>query len=466
VLITRAELPGRGLRDLRIGAGRIQAIAPELPRRDGELHLDAAGGALLPGLHDHHLHLFALAAARRSVRCGPPALRDAGALGERLARARAATPPGGWVRGVGYHESVAGPLDRHRLDAWLPDRPLRIQHRSGALWLLNSEALARLEAERAPPPGLGRDARGAPDGRLLREDAWLRERLGREDWPPLADVGRELARLGVSGVTDATPGNGPVEARALAEALERGWLRQRVHLMGSAKLPEPLHPQLTRGPRKLVLDEPRLPDFDAFAGEIAAAHAQRRAVAIHCVTRSELVFALAALREAGCRPGDRIEHAAVADADALAGLASLPVTVVTQPNFVAERGDAYRRDVAREDHDHLYRGRGFERAGIPLAGGTDAPFGEPDPWAAMRAAVERRTPSGERLGPREALSPERALALFTTPLEAPGGAPRAVAPGARADLCLLDRPWREARRDLSGDAVAATLCGGRLTWGA
>jgi predicted amidohydrolase YtcJ len=187
-------------------------------------------------------------------------------------------------------------------------------------------------------------------------------------------------------------------------------------------------------------------------------------VAIHCVTRSELVFAVTALREAGARWGDRIEHAAIADAAGLALLASLPITVVTQPNFVAERGDAYRRDVAREDQDHLYRCRGFERAGIPVAAGTDAPFGEPDPWAAMRAAVDRRTRAGQRLGPEEAVSPERALALFTSPADAPGAAPRALAPGAPADLCLLDRPWREARRHLSGEAVVATLCGGRLTW--
>ena len=47
----------------------------------------------------------------------------------------------GWLRGVAYHESVAGPLDRDRLDAWVADRPLRVQHRSGALWMLNSAGI-------------------------------------------------------------------------------------------------------------------------------------------------------------------------------------------------------------------------------------------------------------------------------------------------------------------------------------
>ena len=36
---------------------------------------------------------------------------------------------GEWLRGTGYHESVAGELDRHALDRWVPARPVRVQHR-------------------------------------------------------------------------------------------------------------------------------------------------------------------------------------------------------------------------------------------------------------------------------------------------------------------------------------------------
>jgi predicted amidohydrolase YtcJ len=78
----------------------------------------------------------------------------------------------------------------------------------------------------------------------------------------------------------------------------------------------------------------------------------------------------------------------------------------------------------------------------------------------MRAAVLRRCESGAVLGAEEALSPERALALFTSPADAPGGAPRPLAPGVPADLCLLDRPWSEARRSLDSGLVAATLVAG------
>ena len=85
-----------------------------------------------------------------------------------------------------------------------------------------------------------------------------------------------------------------------------------------------------------------------------------------------------------------------------------------------------KRDVASEDQPLLYRCRSFLRHGIPLGGSTDAPYGLPDPWVAMRAAVHRRTAKGRRLGKDETLSPEEALALFTSPLEAPGAPPRRV----------------------------------------
>ena len=76
MLITRAEVAGRGPLDIRLAQGRIAEIAPTLARRSDEPWLDAAGGALLPGLHDHLLHLFALARATASLFCGPPEVRN------------------------------------------------------------------------------------------------------------------------------------------------------------------------------------------------------------------------------------------------------------------------------------------------------------------------------------------------------------------------------------------------------
>ena len=460
MLIRAAEIGGCAPLDVRLAAGRITEIGAGLSRAPREAVLEADGGALLPGLHDHHLHLFALAAAEASVRCGPPEVRGVEELAEAL---RAWSGAGEWVRGVGYHESVAGTLTRSELDALLPERPVRIQHRSGALWMLNSAAVSRLGLDGGvAADGVERAADGRATGRLFGLDAWLREHLERSRPPQLAEVGRRLARLGLTGLTDTTPSNGPDELAAFEAAIEQGALPQQLVVMGSSELCE--SDRVTLGPVKLLLRDDDLPELEQLEESIRSAHAAARRIAVHCVTRVQLVLTLSALGAAGCLLGDRIEHASVTPPDAMRLLAALPVAVVTQPNFVRERGDAYAVEVDEPDRPWLYRGRGFLAAGVALGGGTDAPFGDPDPWAAMRAAVERRTESGLCLGPEERLSPEQALALFTSSLDAPGGVSRAVEAGSPADLCLLDRPWSAARRELSGDHVAATIRDGAVIW--
>lgn len=464
-LLRSVEIDGERC-DVRVRAGRIIAIAPLLAHDADERVFEARGAALLPGLHDHHVHLLALAAALESLRCGPPDVRTRDELAGVLRRAAETADRERGLRGVGYHESVAGDLDRHDLDRWAADVPVRIQHRSGIRWILNSRALERLgpiRPERRPPGfEIGRD--GSPTGRIDRQDGWLRERLGEPGLPDLARVGALWAAFGVTGVCDATPGNDASVVAILESALDRGALPQRLLLMGGAGLPGSDHPRIRRGALKWMLDEDRLPERETLVASIRDSHAAGRGVAFHCVTRAELVFAASALEEAGCTPWDRIEHASLAPPDCIELLARLPLCVVTQPNFLCERGDAYRADVAPADHRWLYRGRGFVAAEVALAAGTDAPFGEPDPWRAMRAAVDRRTAGGHAFAPEEALTPEEALCLFTTPLESPGWRTRRIVPGSVADLCLLDRPWREARDRLSADDVCATWAAGRLVW--
>jgi predicted amidohydrolase YtcJ len=133
------------------------------------------------------------------------------------------------------------------------------------------------------------------------------------------------------------------------------------------------------------------------------------------------------------------------------------VRVVTQPHFIAERGDSYLRDIPNKHHDWLYRARAFLDAGVPLSFGSDGPYGAVNPWAAMQAAVTRATPSGAVLGGEEILSPEQALRGYLSSLDEPGGPSRRVSIGAAADLCVLDRPWRVARESLASVGVVLTL---------
>ncbi|PEQ11844.1 hydrolase [Novosphingobium sp. PC22D] len=454
MLIRNAEIHGVGPGDLRIAHGRIAAIGALAPV-SGETVIDAHGGALLPGLHDHHIHLAALAVRDASVACGPPEVADREALRVALDR-----PGQGWLRGIGYHESVLGALpDAAALDELVACRPVRIQHRSGRMWLLNSRALAELLALAPPPPGLERDAAGFT-GRLFDEDEWLAATLGGR-FPDLSRVSRELAACGITGITDMSPANDPETVRHFIAQRCSGALAQRCVIAGTLALNDAEPGPWALGPAKLHLHEAALPDFDEACAFIAAAHAQGRGVAVHCVSEVELVFALAAFEAAGTRPGDRIEHASVTPQPLVARIADLGLHVCVQPHFVAERGERYLLDVEPRHHRDLYRLQSLADAGIVLAGGSDAPFGSADPWAAMRAAVSRQTDGGRTIAAGESLSPEAALALhLADPLDL--ARERRIAVGEPADLCLLSRPWREARERLFGSDVAMTLVEGAI----
>ena len=438
LLIRDTEVEGyRGL-DVFCDGGKIRDIGKNLVRPNAET-FEADGGALLPGLHDHHAHLFALAAVRRSVRCGPPEVVDDEMLKSVLRSAGDSADS--WIRGIGYHESVAGMLDRHTLDAMVSDRPIRIQHRSGKMWFMNSIALQAVGMNES-------------NGQLFRKDEWIRERLGQvvDHSADVAAASRLLASYGITGITDATASN---DAN-----VERTWsdidIRQRVRLMGNE--------DLGHGALKIMLDDYALPEIDEFQQRISAAHGCGRPVAVHCVTRTELVYTLSVLMEVGSISGDRIEHASVVDESTLDLMYRVGVWVVTQPNFLAERGDQYLEGVDAQQLEFLYRAKSFLDAGIPLGGGTDAPFGGADPWAAMHAAIHRKTRSGEVIGEQEKLAPEEALAMFTSAAETPGGSPRRITPGQTADLCLLAKPWSEARDRISKDDVAMTVMAGTITY--
>ncbi|HEY1840764.1 MAG TPA: amidohydrolase family protein [Mycobacterium sp.] len=431
MLIQRAVMLDGASVDVRLGEC-IDEVAGSLTPRAGEDVLDVAGGTVLPGLHDHHVHLYSAAAAATSIRVGPPQVRDRAGLAAALAGAAAGED--GWIRAVGYHDSVAGPLDRDALDAVAPAVPLRVQHRSGVLWILNSVGLQHI--------GLAEH----PDGRLRSTGSWA-EALGRSQ-TSLADLSERLSRYGVTGITDATPDLAIGDIVRLSELHRRGDLRQLVHCLA---------------PGKRILHDDDL-DLEQLAGWIAERHRDDVPVAIHCVTAAQLLVTIAALRDAGCGPSDRIEHAAVVPSDCLVDLTDLGVTVVTQPNFVAERGDQYLDEVPVAEHGQLWRVASLLDAGVPVALSTDMPFGDGDPWAAMRAAVQRSTPSGAVLGADECVSARTALTMFLGRPDQPARA-RAVEPGEPADLCVLSVPPETALAELDAGMVSATIVGGRLSYG-
>src|SRR5882757_2866160 len=158
-----ADARGRGRRpatrraDHRRAGGRDRRRATPPPRRGGDRRRRWCTD---PRPDRPPPHLNALAATERSILCGPTIAADRGAL-------------------TALHSA----------------RPTRIQHRGGALWIVNYVAAERLGLATDDHPGIERDTDGHPTGRLWRADDWLR-RSGPPDLDTLTDRVRAAHRTG------------------------------------------------------------------------------------------------------------------------------------------------------------------------------------------------------------------------------------------------------------------------------
>jgi predicted amidohydrolase YtcJ len=457
--IRNVEIDGQLDLDVSIRNGRIAEIGHRLPCADNDI--DGRGGALIPGLHDHHCHLLAAAARAASVILDD--VRNVDVLAARIMAAANARPAGAWIRATGCPAPLAELLDMRILDRCAPGHPLRICDRTGGLWVLNSLAMAVIDGAELPPC-VERAADGNPTGRIWRGDAWLRSRVGNVP-PPLAPIGKALSALGITGVTDASQSNDAGTAALLARSFRDGDLPQRLMLMSEAHLEAPADHAFAVGPAKILLDERDLPPVDDLGALITGARGRaNRPVAIHCVTATELAVTLAAFEMAGTRKADRLEHGSVIPTSAIPVIAKLGLTVVTQPGFIHTHGDRYLAEVDPAEHDDLYRCATLFSAGIPVAGSSDAPYGGWDCWRSMRAAIERKTADGRSIGFEERIAPLAALGLFRGKASDPGGTPSRVEPGVPADLCLLDAPRAEVVQRPDAERVAATIIGGRIVY--
>ncbi|SNT36358.1 amidohydrolase family protein [Rhodococcoides kyotonense] len=458
-IVRDAEVDGVANTDIRIDNGRIAEVGHGLPSK-GMPVVDADGCAVIPGLTDHHIHLHAMAAAEKSVQCGPPDVSDFDDLAQALASAP--VDRDGWIRGIGYAESVAGALDRFALDKMQPNRKVRIQHRSGALWMMNTLAAENIDLAGSTLIGVERDSEGAANGRLWRADGWLRERLPHAQPPNLREVGRTLSLFGITSVTDATPDLSMQTVESLSKAVDSREIPQRVHILGAPLgfVDGDAKGLVKAGPYKIVLGDSDLPDYDQLVDRIETVHRAGRPVAVHCVSAAALVLLLAALEHAGPLTGDRIEHASIVPVDCVPTLRRMGVRIVTQPGFIADRGDRYLREVDGRDHADLYRCNSLLQAAVPVALSSDAPYGPLDPWAVIVAAMRRRTQSGSILGPSERVSAAAALDAYLGPAHDPGGHPSRLTVGRPADFVVLSAPIEEILASPGADAVRETYVGG------
>jgi predicted amidohydrolase YtcJ len=510
-----------GRTSMLVRDGRIAAIGPAAAVRAaagaGAAVARLDGATVIPGLIDAHCHVMNVGYLAAGADCSQPAAPDIAAIQARLRAAADQTAAGSWVMGSGYVEYKLAERrhpTRADLDAAVPDRPAVIYHTSLHACVLNSAALREAgfaDGQPDPPDGaFGRDGQGRLTGVLFEGPMFrvfggkLRSDLARMDTAARARVvrraGQRLAALGITAACDA-------DLRcqtfaAYAEADDAGALSQRVYGLTVHDEVDELVRSGAAGRRsgRLAAQAVKIwadggmssrtaaihgtypvPPFGSgilyFApGELAAMvrdfAARGFQVCVHAQGDRAVEITLDAYAQAlAGAPGNprrhRIEHGGAMYPALTARAAALGIVLVSQPGFLSGLGDGFAEAFGGQA-DQLYAFRSWQRAGITVAGSSDAPVITPDPLTGIRDAIVRRTAAGRVIGPGERLAARDALALYTT-----GGAFAmhreteigSLAPGMLADFTVLDRnPLRVDPEQITGIQVLATVVDGMPTY--
>ena len=282
-----------------------------------------------------------------------------------------------------------------------------------------------------------------------------------------------MLSYGITAVTDAGPENDAQRWHDFTGVVGDGLLPQRVTMMAGCNHLAELQAvglsygdsvcdgRLTLGHAKIMLtaSSSRLtPNPAELADIIAAAHSMGFPVAIHAVEQDAIVAACLALSDHPTPIGhDRIEHCAECPPDVAELVAQSGARVVLNTGFLHYDGERYRRTVPADLLPHLYPAGALAASGVPAELASDAPVVEPNPWAAMAAAITRQTAEGNPLGGAPVPSVSDALRMHT--------AGNRIALGCPADLAVVEpNPFTLPPEDLPSVRAVTTIVAGRVVY--
>ena len=461
--------------------------------------LDCGGKTVVPGFIDAHLHLVSYARSLVTPDLSPDknvhSISDIQSIIMNCSREK---PSGHWIMGRGYNEFYLAEKrhpNRWDLDKAAPDHPVRLTHRSGHAHVLNSLALklVGITRETGDPEGgiIERDLKsGEPTGLLYEMGDFLHDRIPAltpaelEKGLQLAD--QELISLGVTSIQDASSRNKIEQWKLIKSWKKSGLLHPRVNLMmGISAFQKKsenyalngLDPnQLRLGAVKIILDDttgrlyPSQPELNEIVFEV---HKAGKQIAIHALEDNAIKAACKAIQYAIEKipvknHRHRIEHCSVCSPDLACTIASLGITVVTQPAFIYFHGERYFETIPGEQLKYLYPLQTLLNKGVNIAASSDCPIVSPDPLIGIKTAMHRLNSTGEMVGGKEKIQPNAALQLYTinaaraTFEEAIKGT---ITAGKLADMVVLNAdPTQLTADEFRNLQVDMTIIGGKVVW--
>ncbi|MES1247081.1 MAG: amidohydrolase family protein, partial [Actinomycetota bacterium] len=431
-----------------VDAGSLRDVESRLP--PDAARLDVAGGVVLPGFCDTHMHLEKIAAELRMVQLGDAT--SVGEVVEAVAEAVAAAEPDGWIQSFGddnaWHEQRLRERrlpTRDELDAAAPSNPVFL-YRGWDAAALNSRAIAVLGDRLAGDPGWDAvtGTLRSPLARTLQEHI----PSGGDARALLGAASAQLLGHGITTVVDpGLPAAFGETWQLYREAVASGTVKQRLYLMDrldhrrdfaaeidrAGHRPEPhADERLNDWGLKLLLDgefanawmgdghpQPEPPVKRYSSGELdtvlALCARDERPVCFHVMGGGAARAVVDAVERAGgtaaFAPSQvTLAHGFLLSDRAIDDCARLGIGVSVQPLLAY----VFEREMERAWGDVAHEANRYRRMidrGMQVAGGSDVLPCEPLRGAAV--AVTRTSRLGSRLGPEHALTPSEALSLFT-----------------------------------------------------